>query len=99
MILLQPYGGKFPTTDAEFNTLATQLRRFGHISEGTQGNIASALQGPMRQARPGAYFADDTPAVGEQEAVRLTASDSHQAYFGGSANHGVPTYHLPRQDE
>ena len=99
MILLQPFGGKLPSTDAEFNALATQLRRFGHISEGSPGNIASALQGPMRQARPGAYFADDTPAVGEQEAERLTASESHQAFFGDSASSGVPTYHLPHQDE
>ena len=52
LVLLQPFGGKLPTTDQEINNFTTQLRRFGHISEGAPGNIASALRGPMRQERP-----------------------------------------------
>ena len=49
-------------------------RRFGHISEGTQGNIASSLQGPLRQARPGAYLAE------QQE------PGSNLSYFGNQGS-------------
>ena len=38
--------------------MITQVRREGHIQEHTPGNIATILQGPFRQARPGAYCAE-----------------------------------------
>ena len=44
--LLQPYQGKFPSTEAEFNALQLTLRRMGHILENTHGNVASQLRGP-----------------------------------------------------
>ena len=46
--LLQPYSGQLPRTDAQFNNLCQQLRRHGHITEGTPGNIATSLHGPPR---------------------------------------------------
>ncbi len=57
--LLQPFRGQMPQNDDQFHELCTQLRCVGHISEGTVGNIASTLQGPLRQARPGAHFTSD----------------------------------------
>ena len=57
--LLQPYSGQLPQTDAQFNNLCQQLRRHGHITEGTPGNIATSLHGPPRQARPGSYAVQD----------------------------------------
>eukprot|EP00974_Lingulodinium_polyedra_P045580 4370136-Lingulodinium_polyedra.AAC.1 len=42
-ILLQPFQGQLPQDDAQFNQFCTQLRRYGHISEGSPGNIAQAL--------------------------------------------------------
>jgi hypothetical protein len=56
--LLQPFRGQLPQDELQFHAMCTQLRRFGHMSEGTQGNIASSLQGPLRQARQGAYLAE-----------------------------------------
>ena len=38
--------------------MTDSLRRWGRIAEGAPGNIASALYGPFRQARPGSYFTD-----------------------------------------
>ncbi len=54
-LLLQPFMGQLPRTDAQFQAMCTSLRRFGHITEGTPGNIAAGLQGFTRQARLGAY--------------------------------------------
>ena len=57
--LLQPFRGQLPQDEPQFHELCTQLRRFGQISEGTQGHIVSSLQGPLRplrQARPNAYL-------------------------------------------
>ena len=67
MLLLQPYGGSMPTTDAEFNALVTQLRRHRHVTEGVHGNIATVLRGPFHQARPGAYYAEGERDHTQQE--------------------------------
>ncbi len=72
MLLLQPFGGSLPTTDAEFNLLCTHLRRHGRVAEGAHGNIATVLRGPFHQARPGAYFTDSDSA--QQEGVLLSAA-------------------------
>jgi hypothetical protein len=40
LILLQPLGGRYPTTEAELRGLYTALRRMGHVLEGSHGNIA-----------------------------------------------------------
>ncbi len=80
MLLLQPFGGGMPTTDGDFNQLCVQLRRRGCVAEGVHGNIATVLQGPLRQERPGAYFADGDNA--QQGRVPLNA-EAHDVYFGG----------------
>ena len=79
MMLLQPFGGSMPTTDAEFNLLCTQLRRHGHVTEGVHGNFATVLRVPFHQARPGAYFTDGDTA--QQEGVHLSAA-AREVYFG-----------------
>jgi hypothetical protein len=58
MTHLQPLNGRLPQTEQQFNELSAQLRRYGHIAEGTQGNIGNALVGQFRQARTGAYLSD-----------------------------------------
>ena len=37
--LLQPYGGVWPSAQQPFDSVATQLRRHGHISEGQQETL------------------------------------------------------------
>ena len=59
--ILQPYQGRFPSTEAEFNALQVTFRRMGHILEGHTGNIASRLRGPpARQSFAGMITADET---------------------------------------
>ena len=67
---LQPFQGRFPQTENEFSQLCRNLRLVGHINEGTRGNIASALHGPLRQAHPRAYHTD--------------TSDVQQTYMTGT---------------
>ena len=81
MLILQPYGGSMPTTDAEFNLLVTQLRRNGHASEGVHGNIASILRGPFHQARPGAYYADGDRDYAQQKWTTPNAA-TREVYYG-----------------
>ena len=78
--LLQPFQGQLPQTDQQFNQLCTQLRRYGHISENAPGNIASALQGHPRQARPGAYLAQETQ-LALRDATQRSASHADVATF------------------
>ena len=73
--LLQPFQGQLPHTDQQFNQLCTQLRRYGHISENAPGNVASALHGQPRQARPGAYVAQETQ-MALRDATQRSASPS-----------------------
>ena len=60
--LLQPYQGRLPTTEQQFNELFAQLRRFGHMTEGVQGNVATVLSAPFRPARPGTYHTQSDQA-------------------------------------
>ena len=55
-MLLHQFGGRLPSTEAEYQALLMQVRHQGHIHEASPGNIATILQGPLRQARPNAYF-------------------------------------------
>ena len=77
--LLQPFQGNLPTNDAQFQQLLTQLRRYGHITEGAPGNIASTLSGPFRQARPGAYLASGGGGNAEATGQRT------DAFFGDAS--------------
>ena len=63
-----------PATEAQLSQLVQQLRRQGHLSEGTHGNIGTILNGPMRQARPGAYLAGDAGSQ-QLEGDTLNAAD------------------------
>ena len=81
LTLLQPFGGRLPQNDQQLRDMCTQLRRFGHISEGAPGNIASALQGPFRQARPGAYM-----ALQDQDVTQQVARRTMPTFFGDSSS-------------
>ncbi len=87
-ILLQPFGGTLPQTDQHFQQLCTQLRRFGHISEGSHGNVATALHGPLRQARTGTYMANQDhqayQTVARQTANQPEGNSSLLSFFGQS---------------
>ena len=84
--LLQPFGGQLPTTEAQFQQMTMQLRRHGHISEGAPGNIAASLQGPFRQARPGAYLAEGGGSrqaeATDAQALQQAAANTRSAYLG-----------------
>ena len=60
--LLQPYQGRFPNTEAEFNALTMALRRMGHILAGTAGNVSNQL----RSAPQRGFFADSHTFVATQ---------------------------------
>ena len=88
--LLQPLGGQMPTNEADFNAVCLSIRRYGHITENAPNNIGQALNGPMRQARPGTYHTNEqngSPGQGNQP-----ASDS---YTVQSWAHGDPIVHDP----
>ena len=57
-MLLHQLGGRMPNTEQEYQQLITQSRRPGHVQEAAPGNIATILQGPLRQARAGQYYVD-----------------------------------------
>ena len=81
--LLQPFDNQLPTTQEQLSAMCRTLRRHGHISEHMPGNIASALHGPARQARAGAYMAMDAPSMdlrsSQGTAAFLSDSQSGQA--------------------
>ena len=89
LTLLQPFQGQLPQTDQQFHQLCTQLRRFGHISEQTPGNIATSLQGPFRQARPGAYHVHENQQ-GLREATQSTTSGAVSSFFGNTQDQASP---------
>ena len=61
--VLQPYQGRFPSTEAEFNAMQLTLRRMGHILEHTPGNIASQLRAaPTRN-----FFAGEGDQFGQPQ--------------------------------
>ena len=68
-MLLHQLGGRLPNTEAEYQQLIIQIRRLGHVQEAAPGNIATILQGPFRQARPGQYYVD--PATNQTSAQQL----------------------------
>ena len=88
--LLQPIGGQMPTNEQDFNAVCMTIRRYGHITENAPNNIAQALNGPMRPARPGAYHADTQPSAGSQP-----ASNTMGAYPVQQWAHGDPIVHDP----
>ena len=47
-----------PNSEQEYQQLITHIRRLGHVQQANPGNIATILQGPFRQARPGQYYVD-----------------------------------------
>jgi len=53
--ILQPYQGRFPNNEMEFNAVQLTLRRMGHILENSHGNIASQLRTPHNN-----FFTDDS---------------------------------------
>ena len=84
---LQPYQGRFPNTEDEFNSMQLTLRRMGHILEQTPHNIASQL----RTAPNRAFMAQQTSGAqepwqaGQQDPWQDPASDPWQP--AGSQGH------------
>ena len=85
-ILLQPFQGRLPSTDAQFRELCTQLRRYGHIQEHAPGNIASTLSEPARQARPGAYLAQGSQQQLRDAFERSRSSQGTATFLSGTQN-------------
>ena len=66
--------------ERQLQDLCIQLRRYGHISENAPGNVATALQGPLRQARPGAYVSQESQQA-FQDAFQRSAHQPQLASF------------------
>jgi len=79
--LLQPFQGQLPQTEVQFTQMCSQLRRYGHVAENAPGNVAASLHGPMRQARPGAYLAEEQFAL-RDVAQRSSGSAGLASFFG-----------------
>ena len=81
--LLHPFQGRWPTDEAEFNTLTMNLRRMGHILEGTPGNVSNQL----RSAPNRGFFTEQAYVVGQGDPWQQ-AADPWQS---GSASWGSPS--------
>ena len=95
MTLLQPFGGLFPSTNEQYTTLLTHLRRMGHIIERAPGNLASQLRGHGRDGAQNAFFTGmtDTPDPGNQWAMDFgPPAASYPAY-------GAPQPSMPQQQQ
>ena len=57
-----PFNGRMPSTEDQFLAMQASMRRVGHILEHSPNNIAQSLLQP-RQAKSGAYLADDTASA------------------------------------
>jgi hypothetical protein len=84
MLILQPFGGLMPATEAQLQQLVQQLRRQGHLTEGVHGNIGTILQGPLRQARPGTFLAGDMDGQ-QSEGISPNTADPQSAYWSQDA--------------
>ena len=83
--VLTPFGGNFPQTEAELNVLKTQLRRMGHVLEGSPGNVAQALK-PQR-TQHASYWTregDDNQGWPHQE--------DHGQQWGGGTTFGASSH-------
>ena len=104
IMLLQPFQGRLPANDQEFQVLVTQLRRYGHIQEGARGNIGQIVQNSVGQARPGHYLTgqdqEDTMEAffeGSQQPTTMTGSASQDPYsvWGQGAYPAISEGHQP----
>ena len=84
----QPLKGQLPQDDGQFQQMRARLRRHGHIPKNVPGNVASALHGPQRQARPGAYMSSIDVQAYQATAQRTSDAGGAGAYFG-QAQSGV----------
>ena len=106
--ILQPFQGRWPSTEAEFNAMQLTLRRMGHILEGHPGNIASRLRsGPSRTMFTGVEWTgstDDVATTTEQQDPWTTGADPWQAGWSGTPatapiTSETPTYHANPEEE
>ena len=101
--VLQPYQGRFPNTEAEFNSMQLTLRRMGHILEQTPHNIASQLRtAPNRAFVAQQAHGDSEPwQSGQPDPWQDPASDPWQSSAGSqgqqppapAAMPQAPAYH------
>jgi len=87
--LCRPFGGVYPSTEAEFTQLKQTIRRRAHITEHTPNNIGQFLHG-NRQASPNAYFTQNDPT--SQHAYHTVPSVEPTTFLdmfgGGSSSSG-----------
>jgi len=56
LTVLQPFQGRFPNTEQEFEEMIMTMRRMGHILEGSVGNLAQQLRTPPSGATAASLF-------------------------------------------
>ena len=82
--LTQPYGGRLPTNEQEFDNMKAQLRRTYHILEGAPGNLGSLLHGQFHQARTRGTYLTASDALENSQ----NPSVQHFLQNADSAAHG-----------
>ena len=86
--LLAPFNGLFPSTEAEYTQLKTNLRRMGHILERTPGNLRDGLR--SSQIASSAFLTHDEPWNPEPTQWGARASETHgwsgESAFAASAS-------------
>ncbi|CAL1129607.1 unnamed protein product, partial [Cladocopium goreaui] len=86
--LLAPFNGLFPSTEAEYTQLKTNLRRMGHILERTPGNLRDGLR--SSQIASSAFLTHDEPWNPEPTQWGACASETHgwsgESAFAASAS-------------
>ena len=96
--VLQPFQGRFPNVEAEFDQMCMALRRLGHIYENTPHNIAHALHTPPGRMFP-VFNGGGIPStgglafpVGQPDPWSQPAGDPWGGGFGaGNAFSAAPT--------
>ena len=76
--LLAPLNGQFPSTQQEYTSLLSSMRRMGHILENQPGNIAQSLRGPA-------------PSSGDRAPRSGHSATQARTFVGLESNDSVPT--------
>ena len=98
MQLLQPFNGVFPSDNAQYSALTTQLRRMGHIIERAPGNLATQLRSTHGGTAQRQFLTGVTNAPPQQDsewasAFAVTQQQPLQAYWAGQP--GAHAAHAP----
>lgn len=76
LIFFQPFQGRSPSTEAEFQSVSLRLHHMRHILEGEPSNIASRLRAPPSRACDATDWSVENP---HESAARAFMAQPQQA--------------------